>query len=168
MARKIISKGTSSHSNSKRQPSTKGSSTTGNVVESNRANNFGTNCRHNSHQGNSDINRRPFKSETNLFSNTGNPCLQPQGEQKMFDEHNCHNSIVNSSNGFIPISKYDIQQNKLSHGDGPIQNRKSDGDSEVTMFKTKVLYHSRSDFRPIGLTEDQGNLTESGEKEANV
>ncbi len=86
----------------------------------------------------------------------------------MFDDHNCHKSIVNASNGFIPISKYDIQQNKVSHGDGPSQNQKSDGDSEVTMFKTKVLYHSRSDFRPIGLTGDQGNLTESGDKEANV
>ena len=168
MARKIISKGTGSNSNSKRQPSTKGSSTTGNGVESNRANDFGTNCRHNYHRGNSDISRRPFKSETNLFSNTGNTCLQPIGERKMFDGHNCHNSIVKASNGFIPISKYDIQQNKVPHEDGPSQKHKSDGDSEVTMFKTKVLYHSRSDFRPIGLTEDQGTLTESGEKEANV
>ena len=86
----------------------------------------------------------------------------------MLDDHNCNNSIVNASNGFIPISKYDVQQNKVSHEDGPSQNQKIDGDSEVTMFKTKVLYHSRSDFRPIGLTEDNINLEESGEKEANV
>ena len=86
----------------------------------------------------------------------------------MFDDHNCNNSIVNASNGFIPISKYDVQQNKVSHEDGPSQNQKIDGDNEVTMFKTKVLYHSRSDFRPIGLTEDNSNLEESGEKEANV
>ena len=168
MARKIISKGTGNNSNSKRQPGAKGHTTTGNVVESNRDNGFGTNCRHNYHEGNIDINRRPFKSETNLFRNPGNTCLQPIGERKIFDDQNCHNSIVNASNGFIPISKYDMQQQKVLHEGGPSQNQKSDGDSEVTMFKTKVLYHSRSDFRPIGLTEDQGNLTENGEKEANV
>ena len=168
MARKIISKGTGANSTSKRQPNTKGCSSTGNMGDSNRANEFATSCRHNYNQRNADNTRRPFKSETNLFASNANTCLQPIGDRNVTPVLNCHNSIVNASNGFIPISKHAGQENKLAYEDDPSQSQKSDGGSEVTMFKTKVLYHSRSDFRPIGLTEDQTSLEETREKEANV
>ena len=168
MARKIISKGAGNSSHSKRQPNVKGGPTIGSVGEASHSNNMSTSCRHSYHHGDSsDIHRRPFRSENNLFS--GNTSLHPLGEPNMNSNPNCHNQIVNAQNGFIPISKPNNgQENKLAYEDDSSQIQKCEGGSAVTMFKTKVLYHSRSDFRPIGLTEDPTNLTESREKEANV
>ena len=161
MARKIISKGGSTP---KRQANTKGASNYSG--ESKRNNDLPTNCQHRNHQRTLDVHRRPFKSETNLFSSTGTPSLQLAGDRNFSPDPRCQSTIVNANNGFIPISKSD--QNTAAAYEDDTTSKANDGGSEVTMFKTKVLYHSRSDFRPIGLTEDQSNLTESSEQEANV
>ena len=87
------------------------------------------------------------------------------GDRNFSPDPRCQSTIVNANNGFIPISKSDENTAAVYEDD---TTAKTDGGSEVTMFKTKVLYHSRSDFRPIGLTGDQSNLSESTEKEANV
>ena len=161
MARKIISKGGSTP---KRQANTKGASNYSG--ESKRNNDLPTNCQHRNHQRTLDVHRRPFKSETNLFSSTGTPNLQLAGERNFSPDPRCQSTIVNANNGFIPISKSD--ENTAAAYEGDSTSKTNDGGSEVTMFKTKVLYHSRSDFRPIGLTGDQSNLTENSEQEANV
>ena len=161
MARKIISKGSSAP---KRQNNSKGGSSVGNSGEHVRNNDLPNNCQHRNHQRNLDIHRRPFKSETNLFSSTGGQSLQLAGDRHFSPDPRFQSTIVNANNGFIPISKND--GNGAACEDDVTAN--TDGGSEVTMFKTKVLYHSRSDFRPIGLTGDQSNLSESTEKEADV
>ena len=161
MARKIISKGSSAP---KRQSNSKGGSSTGNYGEPIRHSDIPSNCQHANHQRNLEFNRRPFKSETNLFSSPGNTCLHLAGNRNFSPDPHCQNSVVNANNGFIPISKGDGTENTAAYED----DTKTDGGSEVTMFKTKVLYHSRSDFRPIGLTGTQSNLTETTENEANV
>jgi len=69
-----------------------------------------------------------------------------------------HSRLVNS-HGFIPIQVQDRAQEQPQE---PAEG--------VTVFKTKVLYHSRSDFRPIGLTssEPQYHMHQHHQQEANV
>ena len=161
MARKIISKGSSAP---KRQSNSKGGSSASHTGDPHRQNDISTNCQHTNHQRNLEFTRRPFKSETNLFSSPGNACLHSAGNRNFSPDPHCQSSVVNANNGFIPISNSDGRENSAAYDD----EIKTNGGSEVTMFKTKVLYHSRSDFRPIGLTGNQSNLTESTEREANV
>ena len=140
----------------------------GSAGESNTPSQITTNCGHSHHHGISENNKRPFKSETNLFSSTAHTCLQPIRDRQIGLGNNRHNAVVNASNGFIPISQQHVQENKLTYDEDDSHRTKCEGDSEVTMFKTKVLYHSRSDFRPIGLTEDRNDLSGNKEQEANV
>ena len=128
----------------------------------------GTHCGHKYHHGISENSKRPFKSETSLFSSSVQACLKPSGERQTNNEGSSHNSIINASNGFIPIAHQHAEDHNLrDKGDGS-QTPQADGAGGVTVFRTKVLYHSRSDFRPIGLSEGYDGASETREKEANV
>ena len=167
MAKKIISKGSgsSSYNSNKRNTSSRGEPTLNNVDGQNLNTHLRTHCGHkHHHHGVSENSKRPFKSETNLFSSTVQTCLTPSGEGRVNLERNQHGTIINASNGFIPIP----HQHRLSDKGDRSQTPQADGGSEVTVFKTKVLYHSRSDFRPIGQIEGSEMATEGNERAANV
>ena len=178
MARKIISKGSGSGSHSKRQQNMKGAPPLDNGAGASQPTHHSKEtCRHSYNpQPSAFIDRRPFRSEINLFNSTTNPIshLTLPGQNGVTPNHNhsSHNDIVNANNGFIPISKQatvgDKDNNIGHHSDLARCQKFEDNGSEVTMFKTKVLYHSRSDFRPISLTDGQTNFTEYGEIEAKV
>ena len=169
MARKIISKGNVSNFNSsKRNAGGKGGLSLNNVDGQNSNSHLRTHCGHKHHHGISENSKRPFRSETNLFSSSVQTCLRPSGEGQANHERNGHNPIINASNGFIPIAHQHAEQHSLRDKGDRSQTPQADGGSGVTVFKTKVLYHSRSDFRPIGLTEGYEGATEGREKEANV
>ena len=169
MARKIISKGNvSNFHSSKKNTSGKGEFSLNNVADQNSNSHSGTHCGHKYHRGISENSKRPFKSETSLFSSSVQTCLKPSGERQTNHEGYSHNPIINASNGFIPIAHQHAYDHTLGDKEDRSQTPQADGAGGVTVFRTKVLYHSRSDFRPIGLTEGYEGATDTREKEANV
>ena len=102
---------------------------------------------------------RNFRSETNLAGGGGG---QPRYSQYLPSELqyqpqvNHHQLVQQHANGFIPI------QVPLDHQPG---RHSPDG---VTVFKTKVLYHNKSDFRSNGLGPEPPTGSNQFEQEANV
>ena len=115
MARKIISKGSGNSSTSTKRNG-RGSSTLDGLSPNSNERTLNTNKRHHHASGVLDSNKRPFKSETNIFSSSAvshQPSLHPLGERQLSLENNHRNTLINANNGFIPIHLHHDQEHLI-------------------------------------------------------